>query len=93
MKPEDEQLQEHIKMLEELKDRMLKSGLMVAHGHSEKRNIVAANFTLDGMMCMNAIAMLNGKLAPLTNKEIIILWRFLAEFGKQWANRNTPPDT
>ena len=83
MKPEDDQFQEQVKALEEIQDKMLKAGFIVAHGHTQQLNI--ARFTPDGQDAVTSIVAMDMKLGPLTDRQIVYLWKYCRQLYEQRA--------
>lgn len=79
-------MSEHLKILEELHDRMLKVGLIAEHGKFNDRT--GAVFTPDGQEVVTVIAALEGTLGPLTPKQIVVLWKYLVEVANQRKKAN-----
>jgi hypothetical protein len=84
MTPDDKQFAKYIEILDELQDRMLKAGLIVAHSHFDKAKCIRGDFTPSGQDAVASIAALDMMLeGPLTNRQIVTLWLYFRDFAKQ----------
>jgi hypothetical protein len=88
MPPEDEKFSEYTKILDELQDRMIKAGLIIRHGHSDKSKRIGADFTPSGQDAVTSIAALDIMLGPLSNRQIVALWLYFREVAEQRRKRS-----
>ena len=80
MNPED-QFKQEIAELEEIHNRMIKAGLLVKHGHSDKTKRIAAEFTPDGQEVVTTIYTLHKTIGPLTPKQVVLFWKYMVAFA------------
>jgi hypothetical protein len=89
MTPEDDKFSEYMEILNELQDRMIKAGLITAHGHFEKAELIRGDFTPSGQDAVSSIVALDTMLGPLSNRQIVALWLYFRGVGKERMNRRS----